>query len=302
MNQKNIKEYIRALDHISSFLKTLLDEENRIIPEPKDALSELTELRMLSKSELWPEAVPTGLICGETEEEKTSRASGIVEEFIGESLKDKSFLDFGCGEGHVPFVIASSQQVIKAVGFDIKKEASWDSLKTKKLMLTNDWDEVEKASPFDVILVNDVLDHTKNPQEALKKIQRIKRNETGKVVLRVHPWTSRHGTHLYKKLNRAYLHLVFSEEELLSMGLEGLPTLKVTEPISAYKKMIKEAGFSILREETTTQPVEMFFTHTPEILRRIKSRWKNSEIAEFASGAVFPREALEIQFIDFTLI
>jgi hypothetical protein len=66
--------------------------------------------------------------------------------------------------------------------------------------------------------------------------------------------------------------------------------------------MIKEAGFSIVREETTTQPIEMFFTHTPEILRRIKSRWKNSEIAEYSSGVVFPREALEIQFIDFTLI
>jgi len=302
MNQKNIKEYIRALDHISSFLKTLLDEENRIVPEPKDALSELTELRMLSKSELWPEAVPSGLICGEAEEEKTSRAHGIIEEFIRDGLKEKSFLDFGCGEGHVPFVAASSKETLKSVGFDIKKNDSWESMKAKKLTLTSDWSEVEKLSPFDIILVNDVLDHTRNPQEELKRIQKVKRSETGKVILRVHPWTSRHGTHLYKKLNKAYIHLVFSEEELLSMGLENMRTLKITEPMSAYKRMIKEAGFSILKEEVTTQPIEIFFTHTPEILRRIKSKWKNSEVPEYASGAMFPREALEIQFIDFTLI
>lgn len=302
MNQKNIKEYIRALDHISNFLKTLLDEENRAIPEPKDMLSELTELRMLSKSDVWPEAVPIELICGESEKEKELRAEGIIEEFIKEDFSEKSFLDFGCGEGHVPFVVSNKKEIKNCVGYDIKKQENWSLFESKKLLLTNNWDEVKKMSPFDLILINDVLDHTKNPQEELKKIQSIKRNQTGKVLVRIHPWTSRHGTHLYKKLNKAYLHLVFSEEELYSMGLEGEKTLKIIDPINSYKKMIKETGFTILKEEITTQPIEMFFTHTPEILRRIKSKWKNSEIAEYALGTIFPREIIEIQFIDFILI
>jgi hypothetical protein len=150
--------------------------------------------------------------------------------------------------------------------------------------------------------VNDVLDHTKNPLEELKKIHSIKTPQTGKVLLRIHPWTSRHGTHLYKKLNKAYLHLVFSEEELYSMGLEDNYTIKLIDPVSAYKKMFKEVGFSVLKEDITTQPIEMFFTHTEEILRRIKSRWKNSTIPELAAGTIFPREILEIQFIDYVLI
>jgi 2-polyprenyl-3-methyl-5-hydroxy-6-metoxy-1,4-benzoquinol methylase len=301
MNQKNIKEYIRALNHISDFLKTLLDEENRVIPEPADTLSEITELRMLSKSDIWPEAVPKDLICGDSEEDKISRANGIVEEFIGESLKEKSFLDFGCGEGHIPYVVAS-QEAEQSVGYDLKNQ-EWEHFdKPSKLTLTSNWEDVEKLGPFDIILVNDVLDHTKNPKEELAKIQSVKKPQTGKVILRIHPWSSRHGTHIYKQLNKAYLHLVFTEEELISMGLEEMRTLKILDPISFYKKIIRESGFSIIKEHVTTQPIEMFFTHTPEILRRIKSKWKNSETPELASGALFPREILETQFIDFTLI
>jgi len=301
MNQKNIKEYIRALNHISDFLKTLLDEENRVIPEPVDKLSEITELRMLSKSGIWPEAVPKDLICGDSEEDKISRANGIVEEFIGESLKEKSFLDFGCGEGHIPYVVAN-QEAEQSVGYDLKNQ-EWEHFdKPSKLTLTSNWEDVEKLGPFDIILVNDVLDHTKNPKEELAKIQSVKKPQTGKVILRIHPWSSRHGTHIYKQLNKAYLHLVFTEEELISMGLEEMRTLKILDPISFYKKIIRESGFSIIKEHVTTQPIEMFFTHTPEILRRIKSKWKNSETPELASGALFPREILETQFIDFTLI
>ena len=302
MNQKNIREYIRALNHVSEFLRTLLDEENRVVPEPLDMLSELTELRMLSKSDVWPEAVPKELICGDTEEEKLSRAAGILEEFINEELDHKSFLDFGCGEGHVAYVAANQKEIKKSVGYDIKDQDWGHFSSLNKLKLTNSWEDVKSSSPFDVILVNDVLDHTRKPQDELAKIQSIKTPQTGKVFLRVHPWTSRHGTHLYKKLNKAYLQLVFSEEELVSMGLEEMNTLKIIDPINSYKRMIKESGFSIIKEHITTQPIEMFFTHTPEILRRIKSKWKNSEIPEFASGAIFPREILETQFIDFILV
>ena len=92
MNQKSIKEYIRALDHIGSFLKTLLEEENKIVPFQKgerDKLSEITELRMLAKSDVWPEAVPPELICSDIEEEKMSRAAGIIQDFIAVNLKEK---------------------------------------------------------------------------------------------------------------------------------------------------------------------------------------------------------------------
>jgi 2-polyprenyl-3-methyl-5-hydroxy-6-metoxy-1,4-benzoquinol methylase len=302
MNQKNIKEYIRALEHITSFLKTLLNEENRIVPESKNMLAELTELRMLSKSDVWPDAVPKELICGESEEEKLSRASGIVEEFIGQDLSGLNFLEFGCGEGHVPYVVSEVSNSKLSVGYDIKKQ-NWDHFeKRENVLFTDSWAVVESKKPFDIILINDVLDHTKNPKEELLRVVGVKTPQTGKIILRVHPWASRHGTHLYKQLNKAYLHLVFSEDELYSMGLENMETIKLLDPISNYKEIIKEAGLTIIKENVTTQPIEMFFTHTPEILRRIKSRWRNSYIPEVASGTIFPRDVLEIQFIDFILI
>jgi len=305
MNQKNIKEYMRALDHIKGFLQSLLDEENKVADfsiEEKDRLSEITELRMLSRSDVWPEAVSQDIICGDAEDDKLSRAAGILQDFFQSELDDKSFLDFGCGEGHIPYVASSMYDVKKAVGYDIKNQDWVHFEKQDNLALTTDWALVKENGPYDLILANDVLDHSLDPVLDLQRIREVKSPQLGKVVLRIHPWTSRHGTHLYKQLNKAYLHLVFTEDELFSMGLKETKTTNLIDPMSYYKKIIKDAGFSIINEEVTTQPLELFFTHNPDILKRIKSKWRNSNNKELASGGPFPREIIEIQFIDFVLI
>jgi 2-polyprenyl-3-methyl-5-hydroxy-6-metoxy-1,4-benzoquinol methylase len=298
MNQKNVKEYIRALEHVTSFLRSLLEEENKTHPFPKgerERLSEITELRMLTKSDVWPEAVPVELICGESEEEKESRATGIIQDFISTEVAGKSFLDFGCGEGHVANAAVKNFEANKAVGYDIKEQKNWKNFEENtRFKLTNNWEEVKTTGPYEIILVNDVLDHSKDPLDILRKVQEVKLPQLGKVHLRLHPWTSRHGTHLYKTLNKAYLHLIFTDQELLGLGLEETETLKIKDPEKVYKEMIKEAGFTIVSENKITQPLELFFTHTPEILRRIKNNWNKD--------AAFPREILEIQFIDFVLI
>jgi 2-polyprenyl-3-methyl-5-hydroxy-6-metoxy-1,4-benzoquinol methylase len=303
MNQKNIREYIRALEHITSFLRSVLEEENKVFPkEERDRLSEITELRMLAKSDIWPSAVPQDLICGESEDDKFSRAAGIIEDFISTNLKDRTFLDFGCGEGHIPYVAINGYETKKSVGYDVKNQ-DWSHFENREsLIYTTDWEKVKENGPYDIILANDVLDHTKDPHKELKKIQEVKTPQLGKVFLRVHPWTSRHGTHLYKQLNKAYLHLVFTKEELYSMGLEEMETIELIDPIKTYRKMIKDVGFTIIKEDAITQPVDLFFTHTKEVLRRIKSKWANSDNENFASGELFPRDILEIQFIDFILI
>ena len=120
--------------------------------------------------------------------------------------------------------------------------------------------------------------------------------------MRCHPWTSRHGTHLYKQLNKAYLHLVFSEDELYAMGLKETKATVFLEPLETYRKMISDAGLKILNEDHINHPVELFFTHEEAILRRIKEKWANSKNQAFATGKEFPREMLEIQFVDFVLI
>jgi len=304
MDQKTIKEYIRALEHITGFMRTLLEEELKAPTAPsseRDRISELTDLRLVAKSDQWPQAVPDDLICGEDEDNKLNRAAGIVHEFIRTNLTDKKFLDFGCGEGHVPFVAANLIGVKLAVGYDPVGQ-DWNHFDAvSNLTLTSDFGMVKENAPYDVILVNDVLDHCVNQKAMLEQIREIK-SPTGRIYMRCHPWTSRHGTHLYKQLNKAYLHLVFSEDELYAMGLKETKTTKFLDPMPAYRDLIKDAGFTAVQEEVITHPVELFFTHKPAILRRIKEKWAKSENKALATGIEFPREIMEIQFADFVLV
>ena len=305
MNDKTIKEYIRALEHIVKFMKNLLEEETKIIEPPIDHLETLTNLRFLAKSDAWPKAVTDDLLCGDDEDSKLARAAGIIQEFINVELVGKNFLDFGCGEGHVPFVAASLAGTKQSVGYDVVNQ-EWSHFEEKNrdlnnFFLTDNWEETLSKGPYDVILVNDVLDHSGDPLKALQQIQEAKA-PMGKILIRCHPWVSRHGTHLYKQLNKAYLHLVFTPDELYAMGLKETTTQTALDPISLYRTLIKEAGLTILKEDTITQPVEMFFTHNPEILRRIKDKWKTSTDPALSSGEEFPRKILELQFVDLTLI
>lgn len=303
MDQKTIKEYIRALEHMTAFMRTMLDE-NLQVPSinenAQDALSEFTNLRMLAKSDAWPIAVPQDMICGDDEDSKFSRAAGIVHDFIKTELTNKSFLDFGCGEGHIPHLIANLIGSKKVCGFDTVSQ-HWDKLKPiPNLTLTTNYDEVKNLGPFDVILLNDVLDHAEDPFRVLEQVRDVKEPQTGKIFMRCHPWTSRTGTHLYKELNRAYLHLAFEEKELLNvMGLRGSFTNKIIDPLPTYRKAIQNAGFTILQEDIIRHPVELFFTTKNVVLRRIQETFAKKD-PKFANE--FPRDILEIQFVDYVLI
>jgi 2-polyprenyl-3-methyl-5-hydroxy-6-metoxy-1,4-benzoquinol methylase len=301
MNEKTIKEYIRALEHMIGFLNGLLEEDKRIIAPPTNHLESLTNLRFLANSDLWPEAVPPSLLCGDDEDSKLARALGIIQEFVNIDITGKKILDFGCGEGHIAYVASTFGEAQIVVGYDVK-EQNWAKFNQKfNNLLTTNLETVTKTGPYDIILVNDVIDHSGDPLKALMQIQKLKTAQ-GKVLMRCHPWTSRHGTHLYKQLNKAYLHLVFTTDELYEMGLEETATQPALDPLTLYRSLIKEAGFTILKEETVTHPIELFFTHQDEVLRRIKDKWKTSTNPNLANGSEFPKEILEIQFVDYTLV
>jgi 2-polyprenyl-3-methyl-5-hydroxy-6-metoxy-1,4-benzoquinol methylase len=294
-NLKNVKEYIRALEHMLAYFKSILDEEKRVTPAPAtpdEKLAELTDLRMLTKSNIWPEAIEEALVASDTEEGKNNRAEGIIE-FMNANLKGKKFLDYGCGEGHVARRAVDHGAVL-SVGYDpIVKDFS-----TPGLILTS---KPLTEGDFDVVLLYDVLDHTDDPVTILKLINRFKKTE-GEVHVRCHPWTSRHGTHLYRKLNKAYLQLIFTPQELLGMGLKGDKTTRLIDPIKTYKEWFKQAGLEIVVESTIKQDVETFFTTRPTIVRRIKENWWGSADPDLASGKKFPHEAMQIQFADFVLV
>lgn len=275
-NTNQIREYIAALEHMMRFFRRLLEEEKAVLSGPaseRERLAELTELRMLAKSDLWPAAVPEELISGK--ETQNARAMGVLQ-VANLSLGGKKFLDFGCGEGHTVRLAKEIFGAKTAFGYDINGDYDLESVK--------------QNGPYDVILLFDVLDHADDPEDVLRVCKELK-SPDGKIFARFHPWFSRSGTHIYKQLNKAYLQLVFDETELATLGILQEKTKKITH-IKTYREWIKKVGLTILSENPTKQSLELFFTHNPAILRRIKSNFDNE----------FPRNMLEIQFIDMVLV
>lgn len=247
----------------------------------------------------WPQAVDPVLIADpNSEEDKISRAHGILSIVISEPITGK-FLDFGCGEGHV---VAEVGRRSLAVGYDVENQ-NWSRFKpSPNAIFTTSWEDVVKNGPYDYVLAYDVFDHMKDENEPLQELVKIRSvmSDKGKMFVRMHPWCSRHGTHLYLSINRAYLHMCLSEDTLKNMGYKFLHTLKIIHPLNTYSKWFGDAGFKITSSNIIPEPVESFFKQAP-ISGLIKRHWKGSHIEELASGKEFPDWQVRQQFVDYQL-
>ena len=267
--------------------------------------SDFDELVSILKSKLWPEAISTELICDETnEDECAERAEGVLDLLIEQRLSGLSFLDFGCGQGHIAQQ-AVRKGVKQSVGYDIATsgKATWESWQDN-LLLTTDFEMVKQHAPYDVILLYDVLDHIQNaePGEVLRQIANIK-TPGGKIYVRCHPWCCRHGAHLYKTLNKAFAHLVFTDEELLSMGVRPDKVNVILHPRSAYSQYFKVAGLETVSFQPIDELVEPFFVENQLVSARIKSHWIGKSTEEsLKSGKGFPKFQIQQSFLDFVLV
>ena len=262
-------------EEINKILSSDLDPQEKLnamenlkkeVPEAGN--SEFEKLKKILNSDEWPEAVLEFQIADDTsEEDKTDRAEGIVDILIEESLENKKFLDFGCGEGHGA-KYASEDSAI-SVGYDIEKQGSLEWENDEKFLLTTDFEKVKAKGPFDVILIYDVLDHAENPIEVLNQASSVLKNN-GTIYLRCHPWSSRHGGHAYRKINKAFVHLVFSEEELKNLGIDNGHNNKVLFPIATYNGILAEVdGLSAKDPDIEELEVEPFFKSNELVRKRI---------------------------------
>ncbi len=268
---------------------------NQDIVEPVENLDDFESLKKALSSTKWPEAVNPELICDPTIiKDKTERGSGIIQLLIEENLLNLNFLDIGCGEGFSTRY-AASEVAAKAVGYDIK-DYGWSNFESKpNLIMTTNFEEVKNNGPYNIILLFDVIDHSigQNPVELLKMATSVLA-ENGKIYMRTHPFISRHGTHLYHELNKAYVHLVFTPEELKMLLPEPKyeePTIKVVKPIKTYETFIENSGLNIIHKREIRENIEPFFK-IPKIADRII---KNTDFHEF------PEYQMQIQFVDYVL-
>lgn len=269
------QEYIYELRKVQEEVAYLA---NRLrlygLPTPSQYEKQITALRNLLSDDEWPVAIPPECICYDDEEKIAKRASAILKLTVGQYLKDLKFLDFGCGRGQV-VIEASKCETQLAVGYDPKRE--WKVESNEKMIFLHEFPTVVKNAPYDVVLLHDVLDHaTVDPVEILTQVREVI-NPYGRLYVKNHPWCSRHGAHLYDKLNKAYLHLVFDEVELERMGgysYEAMP--KVTNVLETYRDWFQKSGFEIVAEIPTTCEIEDIFKYKSLAHDRMMQHWEDS--------------------------
>lgn len=302
--EKEIDEIVFILFKLKEKIKnTNLSKETKENDDDikKNTLNENTSnenfesLKKALESDKWPEAVNKNLICDpNSERDKTERGRGVIELMVETSLNGLNFLDIGCGEGQI-IAIATEYEPNYCVGYDCEKNNKWDELKKENSEYTDDWDTVISKGPYDAILLFDVLDHVKkeNQVSLLKKAKEVL-SDNGKIFIRFHPYVSKHGTHLYHHLNKAYAHLVFTKEEIKNL----VPDTKYAEesdpimmPLLTYEKFIKDAGLEIESRREITSKVDPFFK-IPKIAERIM---QNNNFDSF------PEFQMSLDFVDFVL-
>lgn len=246
----------------------------------------------------WPVAVPPSMIVN-TEADWKRRAGVIVNAYLNQSLTGKKFLDFGCGNGAVAHAAADAGASV-AVGYDVVDAPSWASGGNAKL--TTDWNEVLANGPYDVLLMFDVFDHMdKNTQieHCLKAASAVARG--GTIYFRGHPWSSRHGGHIYRRLNKAFVHLMLTPGLVEKLSEDRPPTMRLLYR-PGYENFWRQhiPGVSVASVDIIDTPVESIISENRTWMDLI---WDRTFKANEARDIIKPtlRDHLTAEFVDLVI-
>lgn len=288
---KQIKEYIKACEHMIKFFNKMLNGQVSGLAAPaQDRLSELTELRMEVKGSSWPEAEPW-------EEHPELFISQTIKELVRESVEDKTVLDFGSYDPNFSRIMKKNFGAKQVVSYDVNACQGINTSETEKnLLYTENFKLVKQWAPFDVIVLNDIIDHLDKPVHWLSQLGSLANKGVGKIYARCHPMTSRNGTHISEQMNKAFLHLIFSERELATLGVSSRTTRKILDGPATYRKMFEESGLKVVSEDIKKKDVEMFFLQNEKIVKRINNSLGLSENDSFRLLNI-----IETNYIDYEL-
>lgn len=239
------------------------------LPETSKYESELQEIKTAIENPKWPEAVEQANICV-TPERAVMRAESILDMFVAEQLKGRRFLDYGCGQG-LTVPAALQREASFALGYDIDPSKS----QIDEKLFTSSFDKVRANAPYDIILMHDVLDHITaiDPVEALRQASSLLR-KGGRLFVWNHPWSSRHGGHLYLQKNKAFLHLLMDEVELSrTNGITSEHNIKVITPLETYRHWFEVAELQIVSELPIRDAIEPFFLEPSQVNDRLQKIW-----------------------------
>jgi SAM-dependent methyltransferase len=226
-----------------------------------------------------------------TELDQINRANTILDMTLGTSVEGAKFLDYGCGDGYIALQMVD-RGVVGVTGYDITPSDCWQKLGSEIVNYTCDVNALIPQG-HDLILLYDVLDHSADPEGVMKHIKYLSAPGAS-IYIRCHPWTSRHASHLPKSgLNKAYIHMFLTYEELVGKGFKPLFTRIEKNPLEAYRWWFKD--FKIVKEKPIYENVSEFFK-VPAFKELLASEQQIS--MKDVDGLL---KNMEIQYVDFLL-
>lgn len=183
-------------------------------------------------------------------------------------LKDKVMLDAGCGPGGKT-VFFSEQGVKSIIGIDIDPErialaksyAAARHAHLPQFMVGNLATLPFESDHFDIIFLNDVVEHIERPIliAALTECKRVLK-PGGRICIEFPPWTSYDAAHLYDYIYVPWCQVFFSDRTLMNVMKKLAPakpdvgTLSYEDhyrelnklTIEEFRNMVKELGFVII--------------------------------------------------------
>jgi 2-polyprenyl-3-methyl-5-hydroxy-6-metoxy-1,4-benzoquinol methylase len=264
---------LREIIGINFPSKVAVPQKQHVVKSKKNVASSLPA-NFLSptpdhKDENWPQAMhPHLILTDKGDVEKQFRAlqiANLIRQF-GIDIEDQRILDVGCGEGHITAQLAIWAKDV--IGYDISSSFNWDNRQIADFFGTVNFSSnpafVENQDSFDVVILFDVLDHIiRMEPTSLLQWCADRLSEDGKIFIRFHPWSSRHGGHIYDKLNKAFAHLVYTSDELAKLGIiitePGAKTnQKIIKPLATYEKWIKNSGLVSVNRKLNVTKIEPY--------------------------------------------
>lgn len=204
---------------------------------------------------LWPLAVPPPLIVRRGNRVAAALRARQILESLSDLITDADVLDYGCGEGWEAYTASAAARTV--LGYDPTAADQWRTHSAPNLSFTT---RLDMTQSYDVIICHDVLDHADIEHQMVMDQLRDLVRPAGRIYLRVHPWTSRHGGHQYEGNgnNKAYWQLTVPADEVRK--IVDLPRVQVVRPLATYEALIKTAGLEVIDRQVDSAEPEAYFT------------------------------------------
>ena len=280
ISEEKLKKVIQLLNEVILYLKINDDSKDLI------DLQDLTNLKKMIKSNLWPNALSEE----ELKEPKEEKVKNVLR-----NIPNIENMDIACFADDADVFIKEimNSKANKVVCFSLDKKINPFKIEESNQIgiVTNNKNELVANGPFDIIICYDFLEHTgESPENWLSFMKNI-RKTNGPIYLRAHPFNSRY--HDHNLANKAYSHLVFTDSEKLKIGCpSGKKPCKELLTENEYFKLFYSLELSIIERNIIDHPIEESFINSSMLSERIKATL-NKEML-FA-------EELSFEYIDYLL-